>query len=141
MNPPPCAVGAVNHVGIAVRNVEATLRLYQTLFDSPETRVIEPDFLPLRIAIIVQGETHIELLEPTDPDSDLARFIDKRGEGLHHLALNVDDVDAKVEQLKALGVEMIDETPRRGVTGRIAFIRPSETHGALIELVEPFAEG
>ncbi len=140
MNTPPCVVGSVNHVGVAVRNIEATLRLYRALFDSPETRVLEPDFLPLRIAIIVQGETHIELLEPTDPDSDLARFIAKRGEGLHHLALNVDDVDAKVEQLKELGVQMIDQMPRQGVTGRIAFIQPSETYGALIELVQPFAE-
>ena len=141
MNAPPCAVGAVNHVGVAVRDLDAALRLYRTLFDSPDTQVLEPNFLPLRAAVIVQGETHIELLEPTDPDSDLGRFIARRGEGLHHLALNVDDVDAKLEQLKALGVAMIDQTPRQGLTGRIAFIQPSETYGALIELVQPPPEG
>ncbi len=132
-----CTAGAMNHIGIAVTDIESALAMYQALFDSPETEILEPDFLPLRAAIIVQGETHIELLQPTDADGDLARFIARHGEGLHHVALNVDDIDAKVEQLKAKGIEMIDQVPRRGLTGRIAFIQPSSTRGALIELVQP----
>ena len=135
---PPCTVGYVNHVGIAVRNLEAVLALYQTLFDSPETAILETDLFPLRVAIIEQGETHIELLEPTEADSPIGRFIDRHGEGLHHLALNVDDIDAKVAQLKEKGIVMLDDAPRLGMTGRIAFISPAETYGSLIELVQPF---
>ena len=135
---PPCTVGHVNHVGIAVRSLEPVLALYQALFDSPETAILETDLFPLRVAIIEQGETHIELLEPTEADSPIGRFIDRHGEGLHHLALNVGDIDAKVEQLKEKGIVMLDDAPRQGMTGRIAFISPAETYGSLIELVQPF---
>ena len=135
--PPVCTVSTMNHVGIAVSDIEEALKMYQALFDSPETEILEPDFLPLRAAIIVQGDTHIELLEPTDPDSTIGRFIARHGEGLHHIALNVDNVDAKVAQLMDLGIEMLDQEPRRGLTGRIAFIHPRSTRGALIELVQP----
>ena len=135
--PPVCTVSTMNHVGIAVSDIEEALKMYQALFDSPETEILEPDFLPLRAAIIVQGDTHIELLEPTDPDSTIGRFIARHGEGLHHIALNVDNVDAKVAQLMDLGIEMLDQEPRRGLTGRIAFIHPDATRGALIELVQP----
>jgi methylmalonyl-CoA/ethylmalonyl-CoA epimerase len=134
---PACTVSNVNHVGIAVSNIEEALKTYQALFGSPDTEILEPDFLPLRAAIIVQGDTHIELLQPTDPDSTIGRFIARHGEGLHHFALNVDNVAAKVEQLKASGIQMVDQEPRRGLTGSIAFIHPDSTHGALIELVQP----
>lgn len=134
---PACTVSTMNHVGIAVSDIDAALKLYQALFDSPDTEILEPDFLPLRAAIIVQGDTHIELLQPTDPDSAIGRFIASHGEGLHHIALNVDNVAAKVEQLKALGIQMVDEEPRRGLTGSIAFVHPDSTRGALIELVQP----
>ncbi|MBM3939916.1 MAG: methylmalonyl-CoA epimerase [SAR202 cluster bacterium] len=134
-----CTVGYANHVGIAVTNVREALLLYQTLFDSPETSIIEAPLLGIRAAIIVQGETHIELLEPTDPAGAIGRFIAEHGEGLHHLAFNVNNVDKKVEELKALGIRMIDQVPRQGLTGRIAFIHPSATRGSLIELVQPSA--
>lgn len=133
----PCTVGHVNHVGIAVSSVAQALRLYRTLFDSPETAIIEAPALGVRAAIIVQGETHVELLEPVDPDGAIGRFIRDHGEGLHHVAFNVDNVDAKVKQLQAMGIRMLDQVPRQGLTGRIAFIHPSATRGSLIELVQP----
>lgn len=139
-HPSACTVGSINHVGIVVSDVEEALTLYQALFDSPQTEIFEPDFLPLRAAIIVQGETHIELLQPTDPDSAIGQFIARYGEGLHHVAFNVSNVDNKVHELKTLGIRMVDQEPRRGLTGRIAFIHPNATRGALIELVQPLED-
>ena len=132
-----CTVGHLNHVGIAVREIEPVLELYRTLFDAPETQILEDPSRGLRAAIIVQGETHIELIQATRPDNAIGEFVAKRGEGLHHIAFNVDDIDAKLEELKAKGIKLTDEVARQGFTGRIAFIHPSSAHGALIELVQP----
>ena len=131
-----CIVGSLNHIGIAVTDLEQALLLYQTLFDSPSAEIIEPDFIPIRAAVIKQGDTHIELLEPLDSKSEIGKFISKRGEGLHHVAFDVSNLDAKIKQLKSLGISMIDEKARMGITGQIAFIHPSSTRGTLIELVE-----
>lgn len=132
-----CTVGSVNHIGIAVSDLEAVLGLYQTLFDSPATSITDAPEMGLRAAIIIQGETHIELLQSTTHDNAIGKFLATHGEGLHHVAFNVDNVDNKVAQLKSIGVDMIDDVPRKGLTGRIAFIHPKSTHGALIELVQP----
>ena len=132
-----CIVGSINHIGIAVTNLEEALLLYQNLFDSPDTEIIEPDFMPIRAAIIEQGDTHIELLEPLDQESEIGKFIAKRGEGLHHIAFSVSNLDSKIKQLESFGVNMIDTKPRQGITGQIAFLHPASTRGTLIELVEP----
>ena len=135
-----CTVGSVNHIGIALSALEAALGLDQTLFDSPATRITDAPQMGLRAAIIIQGDTHIELLQSTTHDNAIGKFLATRGEGLHHIAFNVDNVDNKVSQLKSIGVNMIDDVPRQGLTGRIAFIHPQSTHGALIELVQPPSE-
>ena len=93
--------------------------------------------MPIRAAIIEQGDTHIELLEPLDQESEIGKFIAKRGEGLHHIAFSVSNLDSKIKQLESFGVNMIDTKPRQGITGQIAFLHPASTRGTLIELVEP----
>ena len=91
----------------------------------------------VRVAMLDIGESRIELLEPTRPDSPVEKFMSKRGEGIHHIAVRVDNIEQALERLKTAGVRLIDETPKRGAHNtRIAFIHPASTHGVLIELVE-----
>jgi methylmalonyl-CoA epimerase len=91
----------------------------------------------VRVAMLEIGESRVELLEPTRPDSPIERFIAKRGEGLHHIAVQVDDIAEALARLKACGVRLIDDTPKRGAHDtRIAFVHPAATHGVLMELVE-----
>jgi methylmalonyl-CoA epimerase len=91
----------------------------------------------LKTAFLPVGDTEIELLESTSPDSSVAKFLEKHGEGLHHIAIRVDDIDAALAELKAKGIKLIDETPRNGAGGaRIAFVHPRSTHGVLLELCE-----
>ena len=129
-------VGALNHIGIATTDIEASLKQYRELFDAPETEIIRNVEHGLLAAFIEQGETHIELLEPLRADTAIGRFIERHGEGIHHLAFTVDDIDAKAKELAELGIPIIDG-PRDGLRGRIAFTHPSATHGVLIEIVRP----
>ena len=128
------AVGALNHIGIAVVSIEESLKQFRDLFDSPEAEILRSDERGLRACFIEQGETHIELLEPLRADTVIGRFIDEHGEGIHHLAFTVADLDAKVTELQTIDIPIIDG-PREGFRGRIAFANPSATHGVLIELV------
>ena len=130
------AVGALNHIGLAVASIEESLKQFRELFDSPDAEIVRSDERGIRACFIEQGETHIELLEPLRPDTVIGRFLDRHGEGIHHLAFTVGDLDAKAEDLVQLGIPIIDG-PREGFRGRIAFLHPSSTHGVLIELVKP----
>ena len=95
----------------------------------------------LKIAFVPIGETNIELVQSTDPDGVMAKYVEKKGEGIHHIALEVEDIDAAVEELLAKGMKMIDQKPRRGAHGAtIAFLHPKATHGVMIELVKPGEE-
>jgi methylmalonyl-CoA epimerase len=130
----------LDHVGIAVKDLSAALAFYRDALglhvDAPEdvvTQRVRAHFIPV-------GEANLELLEATAPESAIAKYVEKRGPGLHHITLRVDDVHAAVEQMKARGVRMIDETPRPGAEGStIAFIHPASTHGVLVELKQPGA--
>jgi methylmalonyl-CoA epimerase len=133
---PRTKVGALNHIGIAVAHLEASLKQFRELYDSPDATVIENLELGVRAAFIEQGETHIELLQPLRGDTTIGRFIERHGEGVHHMAFTVGDVDAKVAELQSIGIPIIDG-PREGLRGRIAFSDPKATHGVLIELVRP----
>lgn len=127
----------VDHIGIAVRSLDESLKFYQEALGLHlhETEVVEEQ--KVRAALLPLGPSRIELLEATGEDSPIAKFIAKRGEGIHHICLEVDDIEAHLERLKAAGVRLIDEAPRRGVGGhKIAFIHPTSAHGVLIELVE-----
>ena len=127
-------VGALNHIGIAVVSIEASLRQFREVFDAPDAEVLRSDEHGIRACFIEQGETHIELLEPLGSDTVIGRFIDRRGEGIHHLAFTVPDVDAKAMELEWMEIPII-YGPREGLRGRVAFAHPSATHGVLIELV------
>lgn len=131
-------VGALNHVGLAVVSIEESLKQFYELTDSPQAaQILVNEEHGVRGAFIEQGETHIELLEPLHADSVIGRFLDRHGEGIHHMAFTVDDIDVKVRELEALGIPIITG-PRSGFTGRIAFTDPSKTHGALLEFITPY---
>lgn len=134
----------VSHIGIAVADLDAGIRSYELLLGKAPTMIEEVPDQKVKVAIFaVAGEAHggaggnIELVAATAPDSPIARFIARRGEGLHHICVYVDDIDKKLAELKAAGAKLIDETPRIGAEGnRIAFVHPSSTGGVLIELEE-----
>ena len=129
---------AVHHIGIAVKSIEACRAFYeQTLGAQFESLEIVPQ-QKVRVAFFKLGAVRLELLEPTDPSSPVAAFLDKRGEGLHHVAYQVDDIAARLAELKSAGVRLIDETPRLGSHHmQIAFLHPHAAHGVLTELCEP----
>ncbi|HIH01224.1 TPA: methylmalonyl-CoA epimerase [Thermoplasmata archaeon] len=127
----------IDHIGIAVEDLEAALKPY---VEGLGLRVEHTEEVPterVRVAMLPVGETNIELLQPTDPESAIAKFIDKRGPGVHHIALSVEDVSASIGSLKRAGVRLIDEQPRPGAGGtRVAFVHPKGLSGVLVELVE-----
>ncbi len=126
----------VSHIGVAVKDLEKAKEVFGTLGLEVEGEEVVED-QKVKVAFIPVGETRIELLEATSSDSPVARFIEKRGEGVHHLALGVDNVEAMLEELKAKGVRLVDEKPRRGAHNTlIAFLHPKSTGGLLLELCQ-----
>ena len=125
----------LDHIGIAVSDLEASLALYRDVLGLD---VEPPEDVPaqrVRAHFIPAGQASLELLEATAPDSPIAKYVEKRGPGLHHVALRVDDIRAALAHLKARGVRLIDEEPRPGAHGSlVAFIHPSAAHGVLVEL-------
>lgn len=127
----------INHIGIAVKNLDESLHLYRDLLGLPVIKIEEVPEMKVRLAMIRLGEVNIELLEATATDSPIAAFIGKRGEGVHHLALNTDNIRAELERLEASGVELINAAPiRRGDEYEIAFLHPRSTRRVLIELCQ-----
>ena len=126
----------IDHVGIAVKNLEETIKVWEGL----GLKVDEIEEVPdqkVRTAIIHIGESRIELLEPTAEDSPIAKFIAKRGEGIHHIALGVENIEEHLKELKKKGYRLIDEKPRIGAGGaKIAFVHPKAVTGVLLELCE-----
>ena len=130
-------IGKIDHVGIAVSNLDKACRFYEDVLGIKVVGTEEVVEQKVITAFIPVGDSEIELLAPTAPDSPIARFIEKRGEGIQHIALRVDDIEAELERLKAAGVRLIDENPRRGAGGtKIAFIHPKATGGVLLEISE-----
>jgi methylmalonyl-CoA/ethylmalonyl-CoA epimerase len=127
----------LDHIGVAVRGLAEAVAFYR---DALGLEVSEPTEVPterVRAVFVPVGAAAIELLEPTAPDSAIARSIARRGEGLHHVTLAVDDLSAALAQLKARGVRLVDEAPRPGAHGsRVAFVHPASTGGVLLELKE-----
>lgn len=133
---------AINHIGIAVRSIEAHRPYYENILGAQFEGIEEVADQKVRVAFFSIGpEGHtvrLELLEPTSPDSTVAQFIEKRGEGMHHIAYTVDDIQQRLDALKANGVRLIDETPRPGAHHtQIAFLHPKSSAGVLTELCEP----
>lgn len=133
---PVCTVNHIDHVGIAVKEIEAAIELFHTVFGAPPSEIIELADQGVRGTLIQVGQTRLELLEPLAPDTPIGRFIESRGEGLHHLAFNVSDLPGKLTILEAKGLRLIDHEPREGLSGNIAFIHPQSVLGILTELVE-----
>jgi methylmalonyl-CoA epimerase len=127
----------IDHIAIAVSNLQESLSFWETSLGIELHGIEEVAEQNVRTAFLPVGGTEIELLEPTSADSSVARFIEKHGEGLHHIAIRVDDIEVALAELKAKGIQLIDEKPRNGASGaRIAFVHPKATHGVLLELCE-----
>ena len=125
----------IAHIGIAVRALDEILPFYRDVLGMPEVPLDDAD--GARIAGLAAGDSLVELLEAERPDSPIAKFLTKRGPGIHHICLAVDDIDATLARCRQAGVRLIDETPRLGAEGkRIAFLHPSSTAGVLVELSE-----
>jgi methylmalonyl-CoA/ethylmalonyl-CoA epimerase len=123
----------VSHIGIAVESLSATLPFFRDVLGLPEAALDDAD--GAKIVALEAGDSLVELLEADDPASPIARFIAKRGAGIHHICFSVDDLDATLERCRAAGVLLIDEKPRIGAEGkRIAFLHPRSTGGVLVEL-------
>jgi methylmalonyl-CoA/ethylmalonyl-CoA epimerase len=126
----------IDHIGIAVSDMEEALKLYRDVLGLQVEKT--EDFEGMKIAFIPIGDTEFELLQPTDPNGALAKFVEKRGEGVQHIALRVDDVEKSLEEFKAKGLRVIDEKPRPGAGGAsIAFFHPKSTGGVLLEICQP----
>jgi methylmalonyl-CoA epimerase len=131
-------IKGIDHVGIAVRSIEEAKKFWVDTLGLKLVRIENVPEQKVRVAMLEAGETTIELLEPTSPDSAVAKFIEKRGEGLHHLTLATDNLADRLKALKSAGVNLIDEKPRVGAGGSgIAFLHPKGTNGVLVELCEP----
>tara|TARA_B100000378_G_scaffold242776_1_gene212188 strand:+ start:52 stop:471 length:420 start_codon:yes stop_codon:yes gene_type:complete len=131
-----CTVNYIDHVGVAVKNIDTALAFFKKVFDVPDADIELMEDQGVRACLIEVGQTRLELLEPTGSESGVGRFIERRGEGLHHLAFNVTDISGKLQTLQTLGVDLIDQTPREGLSGTIAFVHPRSVFGILTELVE-----
>ena len=134
--PNQCTINHIDHIGIAVKNIEQSVAFFTSIFGVPKPTISEILDQQVKATLIEIGQTRIELLEATNDDSPVGRFISSKGEGLHHLALNVDSISDKLETLKELNIDLIDQSPREGLSGTIAVIHPKSVFGVLTELVE-----
>jgi methylmalonyl-CoA/ethylmalonyl-CoA epimerase len=135
MQKPSQAGTRIAHIGIAVQGLDEGVSFYRDILGLGQVTLDDAD--GARIIGLAAGPSLVELLEPDRPDSPIAKFIAKRGPGIHHVCFAVDDLDATLERCRAAGVRLIDQTPRIGAEGkRIAFLHPSATSGALVELTE-----
>ena len=132
--------GRIDHIGIAVSDLDAAVQLYGGPFDMAEQHRETVEEQGVEAILLEVGEGHIELIKPLSDDTGVAKFIARNGEGMHHVAYQVDDIDAALEQVRSAGLRLIDEQPRTGIRGsRVAFLHPKSTGGVLTEIVEPAA--
>src|SRR5712691_2063478 len=131
---------AVPHVGIAVQSIDEAMHFYGDKLGLSIVDTVELPDRQLRVAFVKAANVLVELLEPTDPDTPVARFLERRGPGLHHLCFGTPDIREHLRDLKDKGVELIDETPRPGAHGEVAFLQPAAGLGVLIELLQPTPE-
>ena len=132
----PCTARHLNHVCIAVNDIEDTLAFYHQVFGTGEVEVEDIEDQAVRAALVRVGGSQLEFIQPTDPEGGVARFIERRGEGVHHIAFEVEDLQARLDALAESGIRVIDTAPREGLSGMIGFIHPRATRGVLIELVD-----
>lgn len=130
-------IGKISHIGVAVQNIETAARLYTDVFGLLLAGTEEVPDQKVKVCFIPVGESRVELLEPTDPEGAVAKFIANKGEGVHHIAYEVEDLEKALAICREKGLRLIDAKPRRGAGGaKIAFLHPKSTGGVLIELCE-----
>jgi methylmalonyl-CoA/ethylmalonyl-CoA epimerase len=131
----------INHLGIATKSINEALKFWQDSLGLENIHTEEVAEQKVRVAMLPIGESRVELLEPTSDDSPISKFLEKRGGGIHHIAIEVEDIEASLAKLKAKGARLIDETPRIGAEGcLIAFVHPATTGGVLLELTQKMEE-
>lgn len=131
------SMNKVEHIGIAVKSMEQAIPLFETLLSSPCYKTEDVASERVRTAFFRQGDTKIELLESTDPDGVIARFIEKKGEGLHHIAFDVTDIRKEMQRLSEAGFVLLNPEPKAGADNKwVCFLHPKNTHGVLVELCQ-----
>ena len=127
----------IHHVGIVVRSLDEAYGFYRDVLGLHVHKTAEVRDQGVRAALLTCGHSEIELLEPIDPQGTVARFLERRGEGLHHVCFETDDVDRELEGARAKGIPLIDQKPRKGLAGMICFLHPKATAGVLVEYAQP----
>ena len=130
-------LGKIHHIGIVVRSVDEAYGFYRDTLGLPVHKEAIIQDQGVRAALLTIGESEIELLEPIAPDTGVARFLAQKGEGLHHLCFQTDDIGKELETARLRGVTLIDQQPRPGLAGSICFLHPKSSHGVLIEYAQP----
>ncbi len=130
----------INHVAIVVRDIEESLKFWESAMGLELHHVEDVPSQASKVAFIPIGDSEIELVQPTTEDSGMAAYLEKRGEGMHHLCIEVDDIEAKMQELKDAGVRMINDKPQELPNRKMAFIHPKSASGVLVELYEITAE-
>jgi methylmalonyl-CoA/ethylmalonyl-CoA epimerase len=130
------AIKRIDHIAIVVEDLNAALEVYGEALGMSTSHIETIPDQDVKMAFLPSGESEIELLEPLHQESGIGRFLAKRGEGLHHICFEVEDIDATLADLKTRGIQLIDEMPKQGAQGRIAFIHPKGARGVLVELIE-----
>jgi len=134
----PPVFGRIDHIGVAVEDVDAAIALYQDSFEMELAHRETVESQGVEAVLLDVGDGHVELLAPLGPDTPVGKYMAKNGAGLHHVAYAVDDIDAALEKIAAAGLRLIDSEPRVGIRGsRVAFLHPRSTGGVLTEIVEP----
>lgn len=127
----------INHLGIATNGIDEALKFWEDALGLENVHTEEVEDQKVRVAMLPVGESRIELLEPTSEDSPISKFLEKRGGGIHHIAVEVEDIEASLAKLKSQGVRLIDEKPRVGAEGcLVAFVHPKSANGVLLELTQ-----
>lgn len=127
----------IEHIGIAVKNIESSNTLFSKLFGTPHYKMETVETEGVKTSFFKVGTNKIELLEAIHPDSPIAKFIEKKGEGIHHIAFDVDDIESEVKRLKSEGFTILNETPKKGADNKlVVFLHPKTTNGVLIELCQ-----
>lgn len=131
----------IEHIGIAVKDLQISNDLFERLLGTPAYKEEEVASEGVKTSFFMNGPNKIELLEATNPDSPIAKFIEKKGEGIHHIAFDVEDIVAEISRLKSEGFNVLNETPKKGADNKlVAFLHPKGTNGVLIELCQDIKE-
>jgi methylmalonyl-CoA/ethylmalonyl-CoA epimerase len=126
----------LNHVCIAVNDIEATLEFYKSTFGTSDAEIEDIEDQAVRAALVRVGGSQLEFIQPTDPEGGVAKFIERKGEGVHHICFEVENLQQTLDKLGESDIRLIDKAPREGLSGMIGFIHPRSTGGVLIELVD-----